>query len=759
MPNWFRRTTAAAPGANVAPLAGDGSADERAREGLLHHQAGRLREAASAYAGALRLDPQHVDALHFSGVIAFQEGRHEEAIRLISQSLTLSPANAPAHNNLGNAWAALGKPAQAAESYRQATALQPDYVDAHLNLARASIAQGRPDEAVASYRNALGFAPASCRVHLDLAQLLGTLGRALEAIECCRDAIRADPAFPEAHAVLGHFLREAGELDGAIAACRRALELDADSGPALSNLGDVLAEKQQWDEALACYAKAIALYPRVPGVRYNLGNALSHADRTEEAIACFRDALAIDPGFAEARWALAMAQLPAVYDGIAAPGRQRQAFARELDELERWFDPARLPRGAAAVGVQQPFYLAYQEQDNRRLLEQYGRLCARIMADWSRRQGLKPPQGANRGGRPLRVGVVSPHFRNHSVWNAIVRGWFGKLDASRFALEAFHLGFENDSETAFARSRAAHFVERAGGLGAWAQAIAARSPDVLVYPEIGMFPMAVKLASLRLAPVQVATWGHPETSGLPTIDYYLSAQGLEPAGAQSHYSERLVTLPNLGCSYSPAGTVPKAPDLPGVVFAPDVPVFVCPGVPFKYAPQNDVVFIRIARALGRCRFIFFSHRSGALSAKLRRRLELAFAGEGLDFGDFGVFVPWLDRASFHGLLQRCDAMLDTIGFSGFNTAMQSVESGLPIVTVEGAFLRGRLASGIIRRLGLPELVAASLDDYVSIATRLARDGEYRSSLRQRIEAGRHVLFDDDAPIRALEAFLSEASGR
>lgn len=756
MLNWFKRATKSAPQANAAPRAGGGTADERAGDGLQHHQAGRLREAEAAYADALRLDPQNIDALHFSGVIAYQEGRHEEAHRLISQALSRNPANPPAHNNLGNVWMKQRRLAEATASFERAIALQPDYLDAHLNLASAWIAQDRPEQAIPCYRSALRLLPGSYRLRLDLAQAFATLGRSGEAIESCLEAIRIDPKSPEAHSDLGHFLREVRQLDEAAASCQRALALSPDFGPALSNLGDVLKDKGQLEEAAACYRRAIALHPKVAGVRYNLGVVLSDADRPEEAVACFRDALAIEPEFAEARWALAMAQLPAVCESDADPERHRQAFARELEGLERWFAGARLALGAKAVGTHQPFYLAYQEYSNRPLLERYGGLCVRIMAEWSRRQGLVVPSSERRKGERVRVGVVSQHFRNHSVWNAIVKGWFQKLDPTRFALEAFHLGFDHDEETAFARSRAAHFEEGVGGLHQWAQAIVDRRPDVLVYPEIGMFPMTVKLASLRLAPVQVTTWGHPETSGLPTIDYYLSAQDMEPADGQAHYAERLVTLPHLGCSYQPTQIAPADPGLAELGSASDAPVFVCPGVPFKYAPQHDKVLPRIARALGRCRFVFFRHGSGELSNKLRRRLELAFARDGLDFGDFGVFVPWLDRPSFYGLLQRADVLLDTIGFSGFNTAMQAVESALPIVTVEGRFLRGRLASGILKRMGLQELVASSPEEYVAVATRLARDGEYRKGIRRRIEASRHILFDDDAPIRAMETFLAEA---
>jgi predicted O-linked N-acetylglucosamine transferase (SPINDLY family) len=107
-------------------------------------------------------------------------------------------------------------------------------------------------------------------------------------------------------------------------------------------------------------------------------------------------------------------------------------------------------------------------------------------------------------------------------------------------------------------------------------------------------------------------------------------------------------------------------------------------------------------------------------------------------------------------MRRADAFLDTIGFSGFNTAMQAVECALPIVTKEGRFMRGRLASGILRRMGVPELIAQSSEEYVALAAKAATDTQYRTSIRRRIEAQRDVLFEDEAPIRAVEDFLAGA---
>jgi predicted O-linked N-acetylglucosamine transferase (SPINDLY family) len=351
-------------------------------------------------------------------------------------------------------------------------------------------------------------------------------------------------------------------------------------------------------------------------------------------------------------------------------------------------------------------------------------------------------------------------LRDHSVWHAIVKGWFQQLDRERFQLLAFHLGAQQDAETTLARSCAAHFESGPKTLRQWVDAIRGQSPDVLLYPEIGMDPMALRLASLRLAPTQAACWGHPESSGLPTVDYYLSAEGMEPAGAGRNYSEKLVSLPNLGCFFEPRPAEgPRPATLGELGIDTDCPVFVCPGVPYKYAPQHDWVFPELARRLGRCQFVFFNHRAQAQMERVRTRLQEAFAARGLPPEHFIVFAPWLTKAAFQGVMSQARACLDTIGFSGFNTALQAVQAGLPIVTREGLFLRGRFASGILKRMGIPELVAASEQDYVDLAERIARDDAFRERVVVRIENTRDSLYRDLAPIRALEQFLLGAQGR
>jgi predicted O-linked N-acetylglucosamine transferase (SPINDLY family) len=291
----------------------------------------------------------------------------------------------------------------------------------------------------------------------------------------------------------------------------------------------------------------------------------------------------------------------------------------------------------------------------------------------------------------------------------------------------------------------------------WAKTISASELDVLIYPEIGMDPLTVKLASLRLAPAQAATWGHPETTGLPTIDYYLSAEGLEPPNAARHYTERLVQLPKLGVCYEPLAVDSLPLDLAALGLPADVPLLLCAGTPFKYAPAQDRVWVEIARRASPCRLVFFRPSETEASTALEERLTRAFAGAGLRFADCATFAPHLDRGRFFALMRRAHLMLDTIGFSGFNTAMQAIECALPIVSREGQFLRGRLGSGILRHIGMDALVADSDDAFIELAVALARDSKRRDELRDEIVRARSALFGDTAPVRALESFLAAAA--
>ena len=103
-----------------------------------------------------------------------------------------------------------------------------------------------------------------------------------------------------------------------------------------------------------------------------------------------------------------------------------------------------------------------------------------------------------------------------------------------------------------------------------------------------------------------------------------------------------------------------------------------------------------------------------------------------------------------------NVFLDTIGFSGFNTAMQGVECGVPIVTREGRFMRGRLAGGILKRIGLQELIAKNENDYINLVVKLVSNKEYNQYIRNKMKENNHLLYSDFESVRGLEKFLEGA---
>jgi len=663
------------------------------------------------------MEPLELAMRHHEG------GRLAEAEQGYLAILQAAPRNIDALHFLGFLEYQRGNFARAEQLVSQSLALNRANVHAHFNLGRVFQAQAKLAQAAGAFGAALELEPRHADASLHLGMVLSALGRHEEALERYLRARELAPQSFEASYNIGIVCRELGRGADAMAALRRALELKPDA-------------------AVAHFA---------------LGHLLRDDDRIEQALACFRRALELDPDYAEARWSIAMSQIPSVYAPGDDPAACRARLAAEVDDLRRWFDARRSGRGADAVGIDQPFGVAYIEEDSSELLRRHGELCVELMAGWRQRQGIGAA-AARRTGGPLRVAVVSAHFREHSVWTALVRGWFAHLDPQRVALHAFDLGLGADEHTGFARERAASMTAGPMDLRQWVDAILACQPDVLIYPEIGMDTTTVRLASLRLAPVQAATWGHPQTTGLPTIDYYLSADAFEPEGSAAHYTERLVRLPRLGCCVEPWQVNAVLPDLARWGVDADVPLLICPGVPYKYSPAHDGVFPAIARRLGECQFLFFRYWKQGQAERLEARLRAAFERAGLDLEAHAVFIPWQTRAAFFGWMQRADAYLDTIGFSGFNTALQAVQCGLPIVTREGRFLRGRLASGIMRQLGLDELVAASDEEYAALAARLVEDADFSERVAGRLEQHGGSAFGDRAPVRALEQFLLSVRG-
>jgi predicted O-linked N-acetylglucosamine transferase (SPINDLY family) len=260
------------------------------------------------------------------------------------------------------------------------------------------------------------------------------------------------------------------------------------------------------------------------------------------------------------------------------------------------------------------------------------------------------------------------------------------------------------------------------------------------------------LAHSRLAPVQCVTWGHPLTTGLPTMDYFISSQELEPAGAECHYTEKLIKLPHLANFYyrpQPSASVKTRADF-GLDEADHL--YACPQSLFKLHPDDDAVFRQIMEQDPMARIVLIEGQQPAWAELLLARFRRTMG----DFSRRVHFVPRLPQPDFQRLLELADVVLDPLHFGGGNTSYETFSVGTPIVTLPGGFLRSRITYALYRWMGIDECIATAPADYVAKAVHLGTDPAWRAQVRAKIMAENHKLYENPAGVRELEAFLIQA---
>jgi protein O-GlcNAc transferase len=618
--------------------------------------------------------------------------------------------------------------------------------------------QGRVLEAKEAYSQALAVKPAFPEALNNLALLhrhQGEDGLALKALE---QALTHRPAHPMILGNLAGALSALGREAEAEAAYRQVLSLNSEDLNALNNLANLLKRLGRRSEAASLYEKALDIAPEASETRLNLARLLVELGQTQKAEEEFARTLAARPDWSEAGFSFALSQLEHFYEDEAEIEARRERFSTILAALEGHYDkasPIEKAKAAHELVTLCPFFLAYQGRNDRDLMARYGGLIHRLMT--AQYPGLSqplapPPPDAD--GR-LRIGVVSPFFRPHSIWKIPLGGWLAGLDRKRFAVTAYAL--EGSQATLDeAKTLAETLIQGPLPLEGWISRIVQDRPHVLLYPDIGMDGPSMKLAALRLAPLQATTLGHPSTTGLPTMDIFFSSGLMEPEGAESHYTERLVRLPGLGVLYRTPPKVEGSLARSSLGLPEDKILYWCGQSLFKYTPAFDARIARIAAKAPNSRFVFLEHHDNPLvTERLKARLDRAFSQQGLKASQFCLFLPRLSPDDFARALRLMDVFLDHDAWSGFNSCLEAVAEGLPPLTLPGPMMRGRHTSAVLTLLGLDELIANSEADFLEKAIRLGQDTAWRAEVKSRMANNKVRLYDDAAAIRAMEEAILE----
>ena len=719
------------------------------------HARGILPEAERLYSEILAHRPDHFDALQMLSVIKLAHGQPAEALRLISKAMHQRKPSPQILVNYGMILHALERSEEAIASFDAAIKQKSKFAEAHNNRGAVLSSLDRHEEAVESLRKALALKEDYTDAHYNLGSALRALGRYDEALVSLDRALALQPNHLKALNNRGNVMEGLSRLEDALADYDRALAIAPDFKSARDNRGRVLIGLDRIDDAIENFTAAININPRDAEAWHQRGRCLLEVARDEEGIADLAQALTLDPSHAEARFADCFAQLPVIYRNESEIQRHRVAYEQKLRELKRDVEQG-LIKGdlVKALGVRHPFFLAYQGGNDRALQEIYGDVVNGILARSFPPAPLPPPPAPD---ERIRVGIVSSFFYRHSNWKIPIRGWISQIDRTRFHLTGYHLGVIRDDQTEIAEKTCDRFVHRALKTDGWRREILADAPHALIYPGLLMDVSSIQLAAQRLAPVQFNSWGHPETSGLPTMDYFLSSDLMEPPDGENFYTEKLVRLPNLSIYYEPVAVDPVPVAREEIGLRPGATVFWSAQSLYKYLPQHDEVFVRIARAVGDCQFVFLRHFGAPrITALVRERLTAAFAAAGMDVSRHFIFLDRMSQSKFVAAAGLADVFLDSIGWSGCNSALECLAQALPLVTFEGPTMRGRHSAAILRMLGITDTIAATVDDYVAIAIRLGQDAEFRRRTAARMAENRDKAYRDRAPVTALEDLIETA---
>jgi CRISPR-associated protein Csy1 len=284
------------------------------------------------------------------------------------------------------------------------------------------------------------------------------------------------------------------------------------------------------------------------------------------------------------------------------------------------------------------FFLAYQGCDDRQLQVSYARFVAALVAHGAP-EWLMPPTTHTQRPR-LRIGFASAFFHVGTA-GRYFRSWVTDLPRDRFEVFVYHLYPGLDDIAREIEARADRFVEFGGSRArpsVVAPVIRQDALDVLVYPELGMDHTSFALAALRLAPRQLAGWGHPVTTGHATIDAFVSCADMEPPDAAIHYTERVLTLPGIGTCYrQPA--LPERASRERFNLPEDRVLLLCPQSLFKVHPDNDALFAEVLAANPRATLVMFDGRHPRVTDRFVRRVTRVFDAHGVSARDRLIVLP------------------------------------------------------------------------------------------------------------------------
>jgi protein O-GlcNAc transferase len=729
---------------------------------------GRPAEALASLKQALRLKPDYAPALYNQGNALRELRQFREALNSYERVLRLQPDDALALNNKALVLLELAEPQLALAALERAVALDPRFIDARRNQAATLLKLNRPAEALAGFEGLLSTASKDADAWCGRGNALLALKRPDDAVQSYGRALEINSQHVDSLINRGHVLHSLQRSAEALRDYEQALHFAPESVLALNNCGNVLLATGRAEAALARYDHALQLLPGSPDTLYNRGAALRELRRYEESAQSFADLLQIDPQHAYALGNLFHLRMDSC-DWTDYESLTRRLHAA-LAENRKVINPLSLLLLAESPEVPLECARAYVEEKHpgnsllgppalglpalELRVESLGRSLGESRVESIGQSFVEPhgePRIESRGepSRKIRIAYVSADFREHPVSYLLV----GALEQhDRECFEIIGVSLRGVEDTELGRRVAAAFdrVIDATALSDRETAKLLRELEVDVAIDLMGLTQGMRLGIFahRAAPVQVNYLGYAGTLGADYMDYVLADEVVIPPGQERWYAEKVIRLPHCYLPNDARRAIGPTPSREQAGLPAQGLVFCAFTNAYKINPPVFDIWMRLLREV-RQSVLWLR----AVDPATRSNLQREAAERGVDAQRL-VFAPHVASMADHlARHQLADLYLDTLPYNAHSTTCDALWAGVPVITCAGGSFAGRVAASALQAVGLPELVAASLEEYGQLALELACDSRKLRDLRQRLTDNRTVkpLFDTVGYTRRLEA--------
>ncbi|MDD5758645.1 MAG: tetratricopeptide repeat protein [Desulfobulbaceae bacterium] len=646
------------------------------QEAITQHQAGDLDAAERLYRRVLEIQPKHADTLNLLATVFLQKGDFRPAISLLKKAISLRPERADYYSNLGSAERGAGELDKAVTSFLKALTLHPGHLESQFNLGQSQLELGEFASAAASFQRILQTKPTFVPAHEMLAQSLLGQGLFAEALNALHAVIEYNPQHSNAYCEIGNIHQAQSQFPEAIRAYEQAISSNPANAVAHNNLGNTLVKQGKLHSALREYQEALLHDPNLAEASINLSWTYREHGLIGEDVACLKHHL-----------------------------QRHQTDHRAHSDMlfSMNYDPAYSPE----------------------------QLYRAANTWWQEHAPKQPPlfhHAAYQPGKKLRIGFLSPDFREHPVGTFLLPLFSSINQEQESSLHCYAEIHEQQMDAVSHRFRdlasSWHCTASLSAIEA-ATRIHEDQIDILIDLAGHSANNRLDIMALRAAPLQASWLGYVNTTGLPVIQYRITDAVADPPGMEAYYSESLLRLPDTFFCYAPPASSPPVGELPAL--STGQITFGSLNNPAKINGEVIALWAKILLAVPNSRLLLVGKPFADEFIK-DRYLDL-FAHHGVS-ADRLEPISTLPMQDYLQLYNKIDIALDPFPHNGHTITCHTLWMGVPVITLAGNRYAARMGASILSAIGLPELIAHTQDNYLQLAENLAKSLDRLVALRQ-----------------------------